>query len=147
MFTSPFLTVYVCIFLSNWWKSCLVKRWWNWPLKVDFTNILRAAFAPISLRQKNTNLSRKYRKAAQKTFVRKSCLVKCWWNWLLKVDGKTVFSTEIHPRSGIQSLYDEEGKQILRLVPESLTVCLIIIFLSFEYSFMYSNIGLKKLLH
>ena len=31
-----------------------------------------------------------------------------------KVDGKNVFSTEIHPRSGIQSLYDHEGKQILR---------------------------------
>ena len=31
-----------------------------------------------------------------------------------KVDDKNVFSTEIHPRSGIQSLYDHEGKQILR---------------------------------
>jgi hypothetical protein len=31
-----------------------------------------------------------------------------------KVDEKNIFSTEIHPRSGIQSLYDQDGKQILR---------------------------------
>ena len=30
------------------------------------------------------------------------------------LDGKKLFSTEIHPRSGIQSLYDSDGKQILR---------------------------------
>ena len=34
-----------------------------------FTNILHAAFVPISLCQKNTNLSRKYKKAVQKTFI------------------------------------------------------------------------------
>ena len=38
---------------------------------VNFTNILQAAFEPISLRQKSTYLKCKYRKAAQKTFVRK----------------------------------------------------------------------------
>ena len=31
-----------------------------------------------------------------------------------RVEGKNIFSTEIHPRSGIQSLYDQDGKQILR---------------------------------
>ena len=39
---------------------------------VNFTNIFRAAFPPISLCQKNTNLSHKYKKAAQKTFVQKA---------------------------------------------------------------------------
>ena len=42
-------------------------------LGVNFTTILRAAFVPIYLRQKSTNLKCKYRKAAQKTFVQKSC--------------------------------------------------------------------------
>ena len=37
---------------------------------VNFTNILQAAFAPISFT--NTNLSRIYKKAAQKTFVEKA---------------------------------------------------------------------------
>ena len=40
---------------------------------VNFTNFLQAAFAPMSLRQNNTNLSRRYKKIAQKTFVQKSC--------------------------------------------------------------------------
>ncbi len=46
------------------------------PLKklgVNFTNILRAAFAQIFLCQKSTNLKCKYKKAAVKTFARKSC--------------------------------------------------------------------------
>ena len=38
---------------------------------VNFTNILQAAFGPISFRQKNTT-SRKYKKAARKTFVQKA---------------------------------------------------------------------------
>ena len=40
---------------------------------VNFIKILRAAFSPISFCQKNTNPSRKYKKAAQKTFVGKRC--------------------------------------------------------------------------
>jgi hypothetical protein len=40
---------------------------------VNFTNILQAAYAPIFLRQKSTNLKSKYKKALRKTFVRKSC--------------------------------------------------------------------------
>ena len=44
----------------------------NWIKKndscINFTNILQAAFVPISFREKNTNLSRKYKKAAQKIF-------------------------------------------------------------------------------
>ena len=39
---------------------------------VNFTNIVRPAIAPISFCQKNTIVSHKYKKAAQKTFVRKS---------------------------------------------------------------------------
>ena len=42
------------------------------PSLVNFTNILRTAFAPISLRQKSTNLQYKYRKAALKTFEQKA---------------------------------------------------------------------------
>ena len=55
---------------------------------VNYTNILRAAFAPISFCQKNTNLSRKFKKAAQKTFCTKKLLVKCWWNWNLALNTK-----------------------------------------------------------
>ena len=51
--------------------------------RVNFTNILRAAFAPISLYQKSTKLQCKCRKAALKPFVQKKLLVKCWWNWQL----------------------------------------------------------------
>ncbi len=39
---------------------------------VNFTNILRALFAPILLRQKNTNLKCKLKKALREIFVRKS---------------------------------------------------------------------------
>jgi hypothetical protein len=35
----------------------------------NFTNILRADFAPIFLRQKSTKLKHKYKKAARETFV------------------------------------------------------------------------------
>jgi hypothetical protein len=38
----------------------------------NFTNILRAAFAPIFLRQKSTNLKLKQKKVARKSFVQKS---------------------------------------------------------------------------
>ena len=41
---------------------------------VNLTNILWAAFAPIYFCQKNMNLSREYKKAAQKTLVWKSCM-------------------------------------------------------------------------
>jgi hypothetical protein len=41
---------------------------------VNFTNILCAAFAPTVLRQKSTNLNRKHKKAARKTYVCKSCM-------------------------------------------------------------------------
>ncbi len=39
---------------------------------VNFTNVLRAAFAPIFLRQKSINLKFKYKSVSRKTFVRKS---------------------------------------------------------------------------
>ena len=32
------------------------------------------------------------------------------------VNGKRIFSSEMHPMSGIQSLYDAMGKKLLRLV-------------------------------
>jgi hypothetical protein len=40
---------------------------------VNFTNISRAAFATIFLRQKSTNLKCEYKKAASKTFIQTSC--------------------------------------------------------------------------
>ena len=49
------------------------KQELQWRPVVNFTSILRAAFAPDSFCQKNTNLSRKYKKPAQNAFVRKSC--------------------------------------------------------------------------
>jgi hypothetical protein len=39
---------------------------------VNFTNIFRAAFVPIFLRQKITNLKCKHKKTVLETFVRKS---------------------------------------------------------------------------
>jgi hypothetical protein len=39
---------------------------------VNFTNTIHAAFAPIFLRQKSTNLKSKYKKVSRKTFVPKS---------------------------------------------------------------------------
>ena len=39
---------------------------------VNYTNVLRATFAPISLRQKRTNLQCKYRKAAQNISFQKA---------------------------------------------------------------------------
>ncbi len=41
---------------------------------VDFTNILSAAFVPKSFHQKIINPNCKHLKAAQKTFVQKSCM-------------------------------------------------------------------------
>jgi hypothetical protein len=38
---------------------------------VNFTNIIRATFAPIFLRHKSTSLKSKYKKVLLKTFVRK----------------------------------------------------------------------------
>ena len=59
---------------------------------VNFTNILQAAFAPIYLRKKSTNLQCKYIKSALKTFIHKSCSYNVgeidtgWeekkWQWL-----------------------------------------------------------------
>ncbi len=48
----------------------MIQSWSLLPC-VNFTNILRAAFAPIFLRQKSTNLKCKYKRAARKTFIRK----------------------------------------------------------------------------
>ncbi len=39
---------------------------------VNFTNNLRLAYAPVFLRPKRSNLKRKYKKAASKTFKQKS---------------------------------------------------------------------------
>jgi hypothetical protein len=40
--------------------------------RVNFTNILLAAFAPLFLRQKSTNLKSQYKKALRETFVQKA---------------------------------------------------------------------------
>ena len=49
----------------KWMKIC--------PLKINYTNILQAAFEVIYFCQKYTNTSFKYRKAAHNTGVQKSC--------------------------------------------------------------------------
>ena len=59
---------FFCYENDNWWR----QRKFFWTPVVNFTKILQAAFAPISLSQKNTNLQCKYRKAAVKTFVKKN---------------------------------------------------------------------------
>ena len=56
---------------------------------VNFTNILHAAFATISFRQKITNLNCQHIKAVQNTFVHKRFFVKCWWNWHLTGNVRT----------------------------------------------------------
>jgi hypothetical protein len=48
------------------------KKKGSGKLGVNFTNILRAGFAPIFLSQKSTNLKCKYKKLR----------AKCWWNCL-----------------------------------------------------------------
>ena len=42
------------------------------PAGVNFTNILRAAFAPISFHQMNTNLSRKCKKLLERLLYKKA---------------------------------------------------------------------------
>ncbi len=42
---------------------------------VNFTNILQAAFAPIFLPQKSTNLKSNYKKASRETFVQKTARI------------------------------------------------------------------------
>jgi hypothetical protein len=44
--------------------------------KVNFSNILRAAFAPIFFPKKMTKPNRKHRKAYQNTFVQKGAFKK-----------------------------------------------------------------------
>jgi hypothetical protein len=44
---------------------------------VNVTNILRAVFAPIFLRQKSTILKCKFKKVASKTFAQKRLHAKC----------------------------------------------------------------------
>ncbi len=69
-------------------KLC-VEQWWNWALEsyifkdlkifiqpcANFTNISRAAFALMFLRQKSINLRCKNKKAACETFVHKSSVL------------------------------------------------------------------------
>ena len=51
--------------------------------RVNFTNILQAAFAPLFFCQKYTMPNCKYKKAAQNTFNKKAACIKCCWNWSL----------------------------------------------------------------
>ena len=48
------------------------------PPGVNFTNILKAAFAPKSFCQKITNQNCKHIEAAQKNLSTKKLLIKCW---------------------------------------------------------------------
>jgi len=45
---------------------------------VNFTNILPAAFVPITFHQKITKPNCKQIKASQTTFILKNPLIKCW---------------------------------------------------------------------
>ncbi len=47
---------------------------------VNFNNILRAAFAPIFLCQKSTNIKCKFKKYKHKHFRTKKLRAKYWWN-------------------------------------------------------------------
>ncbi len=59
-------------------KTCLGTMM---PPGVNVTNILWAAFAPKTSRQKITNPNCKHLKAAEKNFHMKKLLLKYWWNW------------------------------------------------------------------
>jgi hypothetical protein len=48
----------------------------NWSQGVNFTNILRAAFVPIFLRQKRTHLKCKHKKLCVKLFCTKKAVGK-----------------------------------------------------------------------
>jgi hypothetical protein len=54
---------------------------------VNFTNILRAALAPIYFHKKITKANCKHMKTSKNTCVHKKLLVKCWWNWHLDGSG------------------------------------------------------------
>ena len=62
---------------------------------VNFTNILRAAFMPISFRQKSTNLKCKYKKAAQK-----NCVQKAAHKMLVKLTPGQLFSGKSSLQNG-----------------------------------------------
>jgi len=55
------------------------------PPSVNFTNLIRAAFALISFVQKITSPNFKQIKAALNTFLTKKLLIKCCWNCHLDV--------------------------------------------------------------
>jgi hypothetical protein len=59
------------LFAQEYWRNCANKMLLKLTQGVNFTNILIAAYAPIFLRQKTTNLKCKNKKAASKAFVRK----------------------------------------------------------------------------
>jgi len=53
------------------WQKAAHKKWVKLMPEVNFTHILRAAYAAIFFSQKITKPNCKWRKAAQKTFVQK----------------------------------------------------------------------------
>jgi hypothetical protein len=84
---------------KKFWLILLNHSWWNKKVfcrstpGVNFTNILWAAFAPKSFRQKITNPNCKHIKAAQKIFYEKAAhkiLVKLtpWRHILLTAEDK-----------------------------------------------------------
>ncbi len=60
--------------------SCWKIKIWESRLLVHFTNILRAAFLPISLCRKITNINWKCIKAKKPLLCEKAAR-KCSWNW------------------------------------------------------------------
>ncbi len=57
---------------SSWLESLeWISSGWD-LISINFTNKLRAAFAPIFLRQKSTNRKSKYKKTSRETFYEKA---------------------------------------------------------------------------
>ncbi len=85
------MTFISCWFISPNEHETIISVWTK-P-GVNFTNILRAAFLLISLRQTCLNFNYKYRKAVCLTFIQKKLLVKCWWNWHLESISPTFYES------------------------------------------------------
>jgi hypothetical protein len=60
------------------WRKLANKMLVKLSPGINFTNIIRADFAPQFLRQKSTNLKFKYKKAAREALEQKKPPLKCW---------------------------------------------------------------------
>jgi hypothetical protein len=74
---NKWIAIIVLIFLYRVDVTLGKKKEYKLP-RVNFTNVLRASFAPISSRQKCTNLKPKVQKSCLYNFRTKKLL--SWWN-------------------------------------------------------------------